>query len=92
MKIFLNILGWLLKVCGILIYFLVWLKAYKYVADKIGSFFAIIILLFTNVIGPFIYTIWHWISDGFPIIYFIIWMLAIVLFIIGNLLTRLSDD
>jgi uncharacterized membrane protein YeaQ/YmgE (transglycosylase-associated protein family) len=92
MKVYFKIFGWLLYIVSVIAYLFLWIEAYKYISDKIGSFFTIVLILITNVVGPLLYIIWHWIADSFPSNYFFIWIGALVVYWIGSFVIGLSSD
>ena len=92
MKVYFKIFGWLLYIISIIIYFILWFQAFKYIATKIGSFFTIVLILITNVVGPVLYIIWHWISDSFPTNYFILWLVALAVYWLGSVIIGLVSD
>ena len=75
--------GWVLCVAGFFTYLYLWITAYHYISEKLGSEFTIILLFFTNIIGPGIYIVWTWIDSSFPAQYFFIWMGALIVSRIG---------
>lgn len=92
MKIYIKIFGWLLYVVSFLVYIFLWFKAFVFISDRIGSIFAILLILLTNVLGPGLYTIWHWISDYFPLYYFLTWIGSIIVYWIGGFLIGISSE
>lgn len=92
MKIYFRVFGWLLYAVSFIIYITLWFRAYQYISDKIGPFFAIVLVFVTNVVGPLLYVIWHWIADSFPSQYFFLWIVAIVAYWIAGLIIGLASD
>ena len=92
MRIYFKIFGWLLYAVSFIIYLSLWFEAFRYIADKIGSFITIILILITNVVGPVLYIVWHWISDGFPSSYFFLWLGALAVYWIGSLVIGVASD
>lgn len=92
MKVYFKIFGWLLYIITAIIYLVLWFRAYEYISDKIGSFFAIILVFATNVVGPLMYIIWYWVADSFPTQYFFLWIGAIVTYWIANFIIGLSSN
>lgn len=79
-------IGWILAIASGLFYFILWLHAYSYVAEKIGGIITFILFIVTNIVGPLLYIIWHWIADGFDTPYFILWILCLIVWFLGQFL------
>jgi len=92
MRVYFKIFGWLLYIVSGSVYLFLWIEAFKYISDKIGSFFAIVLILITNVGCPLLYIIWHWIADSFPSNYSFIWIGTLVVSWIGSYVIGLSSD
>ena len=92
MRVYFKIFGWLLYIASIIIYLVLWFEAFKYISDKIGSFLTIILILITNVVGPVLYIVWHWIGDSFPTNYFFLWLGALVVYWLGSFVVGLASD
>jgi len=92
LKVYFRVFGWTLVVFAFLIYFKLWIDAWKFISEKIGSFFALILLLFTNIVGPIVYIVWQWIDVGFPSKYFYMWIAATVILIVGNIIKGSASD
>lgn len=92
MRIYYKIFGWILVIPSFIVYIILWIEAFKFISEKIGSFFTIVLLILTNVVGPAVYIVWHWIDDSFPTRYFFLWLGAIVVFQIGMLIKGLASE
>lgn len=92
MRIYLKIFGWLLFIVSGLIYLFLWVEAFKFISDKIGTFFTILLLFISNIVGPALYIIWHWIADSFPTNYFLLWLGALVVYWFGSFIIGVSSD
>ena len=92
MRIYFKIFGWILIIPSVIVYILLLIEAYKFISEKIGSFFAFILLIFTNVVGPNVYIIWYWIDESFPTRYFLLSLGATLIFFLGRFIKGLASE
>lgn len=92
MNTFLKFFGWTLIVPAALLQIYLWIKAYGFISDKIGSFLAFLLVLLTNVFIPFVYIIWYWIDKEFPTQYFLLGLTSYIVVIIGAIIKQSGSE
>lgn len=86
-----KILGWLFTIVGALVYLLLWLGAFQFIDEQIGWFWTLVLLIFSNIIGPVLFMIWYWVKIEFPTIYFIVWLVSLIVYWVGNIMRAYSS-
>jgi len=92
MRIYFKIFGWILIIPSVIVYILLLIATTLVKINKIGSFFAFILLIFTNVVGPNVYIIWYWIDESFPTRYFLLSLGATLIFFLGRFIKGLASE
>lgn len=54
-------------------------KTFPFFSEKVGSFFTVVIFIIGCNVLPFIYIIWHWISNGIPTTFIFHWGASIAI-------------
>ena len=86
MKSLIHFFAWTVKVLSSIAFLLLWVGAIGFISDRIGMFFAILLALVTNIVGPVLCIIWNIFSGEFNWNYLYATIIVYVSHYISNLL------